>query len=119
MLKNRFVFSLALLCGSLSAQPLGALLLQGNCVTCHHYTQAISAPSLTKIRENYKRAYMTEELFVEAVSNFVEKPNQQHSIMLEDIQKYQLMPELAFDRTTLKLISSYIYEKDFSKVIQP
>jgi hypothetical protein len=33
--------------------------------------------------------------------------------MMDAIEKYELMPELAFDKTTLEEISEFIYENDF------
>ena len=43
------------------------------------------------------------------------KPNEHTSIMSDAIQKYELMPEIGYDLTTLKEISEYIYDTDFSK----
>jgi hypothetical protein len=35
--------------------------------------------------------------------------------MLDAIEKHELMPELGFDIETLKTISEYIYETDFTQ----
>jgi len=92
-----------------------SLLFHGNCITCHAEHKSISAPSITIVKENYLRAFAKKEDFIEYMSKWVEHPNEQTSIMLEDITKYELMPELGFDRSTLEIIASYIYETDFKQ----
>ena len=114
MLKNRFVL-LPLFAINIYAEGYGSLLLHGNCITCHHETKAISAPSIMQVRENYLRAFSKKEDFVKYMSQWVKKPKRESSIMLDAIDKYSLMPELAFDIEALKEISTYIYETDFTK----
>lgn len=49
------------------------------------------------------------------MSNWVLKPTEEGSLMHDAIQKHGLMPELGFDEDTLRVISEYIYETDFTK----
>lgn len=49
------------------------------------------------------------------MSEWVEHPKKETSIMLDAVQKHGLMPELGFDRETLQTIAEYIYETDFTK----
>ena len=49
------------------------------------------------------------------MSKWVFKPNAKTSIMLDAIKKHELMPELGYDLSTLREISSYIYDTDFTK----
>jgi len=49
------------------------------------------------------------------MSTWVLKPDPKKSIMLDAIKKYELMPELGFDKPTLEEISSYIYDTNFSQ----
>ena len=92
-----------------------ALLFHGNCVTCHFEGRAHSAPSIQEVKERYKSAFNDKAGFVDYMSNWVLKPNAKTSLMNEAIDKYELMPELGYDLDTLKEISAYIYETDFSK----
>ena len=119
MLKNSLKFKVIIFAlasnAMLNAANFDSLLFHGNCVTCHAEHTSISAPSITSIKENYLRAFPKKEDFVAYMSKWVEHPNADTSIMLEDIKKYELMPELGFDRSTLEIISAYIYETDFSK----
>jgi len=120
MLENRVFLgvltTLGLTLSSLEADSLGSLLFHGNCITCHEEVKAVSAPSVMEFRENYLRAFPQKKDFVEYMSKWVEHPDEQKSIMQNAIKKYDLMPELAFEKSTLELISEYIYETDFSKV---
>jgi len=85
------------------------LLLYGNCITCHHETKAISAPSLKEIQKRYKAAFPNKKEFVAYMSNWVYEPNRKSSLMDDMIQKYEIMPSLGYDKEVLQKISSYIY----------
>ena len=100
---------------NLYAVNYGSLLFHGNCITCHHETNAISAPSMVEIRENYKRAFSKKEDFVEYMSEWVLKPKRETSLMEGAIKKYELMPLLGYELETLRDITAYIYETDFRK----
>jgi len=119
MLENRvflgFLTTLGLTLSSLEAGSLGSLLFHGNCIACHKEVKAVSAPSVMEFRLNYLRAFAQKEDFVEYMSKWVEHPNTESSIMKDAIKKYEIMPELGFEKSTLKIISEYIYETDFSK----
>ena len=99
----------------LNAASLGSLLFHGNCITCHEETKAVSAPSVMEFREKYLKAFPQKKDFVEYMSEWVIHPSQEGSIMLEAIKKYELMPELGFEKSTLEIIAEYIYETDFTK----
>jgi len=99
----------------LNAASVGSLLFHGNCITCHEETKAVSAPSVIEFQENYLRAFPKKKDFVEYMSEWVIHPNAESSIMLDAIKKYELMPELGFEKSTLEIIAEYIYETDFTK----
>jgi hypothetical protein len=90
------------------------MLFNGNCVTCHHDTKNISAPSISFIRKTYKNAFIKKSDFVSYMANWVIHPNHNTSLMHQSIQKYELMPELGYDLDTLTHIANYIYETDFT-----
>ena len=114
MLKNRFFF-LVLFTLNLYADNFGSLYFHGNCVTCHDKSKDISAPSILKIQEHYKRAFPQRDDFIRYLSKWVKKPSQEGSIMLQSVKQYDLMPELAFEIDVLQEIAGYIYDTDFSK----
>ena len=119
MLRNNTIFKLTTLLilssSYLNADKLGSLLFHGNCITCHFETKALSAPSIIEIKENYLRAFPQKQIFIKYMSTWVEHPNKDTSILLDTIKKYELMPELGFDKSTLEIIATYIYETDFTK----
>ncbi len=100
----------------LKADNYDALLLNGNCTTCHFENQALSAPSLQDIRTHYIKKYPSKSDFVIAMSTWIKSPTLKDALMDAAVEKYGLMPELAFDIETLESITSYIYEHDFSTI---
>ena len=84
-------------------------------MTCHHETKAISAPSIIEIREKYLNAFADKEEFVEYMSTWVREPKEETSLMLDAIAKYELMPNLSYELDSLRDISAYIYDTDFTK----
>ena len=115
MLKSKYIFSFLLAFSSLHANSLGSLLFHGNCITCHHETQTISAPSMVDIRKHYKTAFNKKKDFVKYMSSFVAHPSTKISIMLQAIDKHGIMPHLGFEEDALKEIVEYIYDTDFTK----
>jgi len=100
----------------LEAVNYDALLLNGNCTTCHFENKALSAPSLQEIRNTYLKKYPSKKDFVTAMSTWINSPTLKDALMHKAVEKYELMPELAFDMDTLRSITSYIYEHDFSSI---
>ena len=111
----KYIYLFLLFVTSLSAVDNRALLFHGNCTTCHFEQKTVSAPSVIEFKENYLRAFPIKEDFIEYMSKWVFKPNAKTSIMLDAIKKHELMPELGYDLSTLREISSYIYDTDFTK----
>lgn len=97
----------------LVADSYPALLFNGNCVTCHDEKRSLSAPSIKIIKKRYLEAFAKKKEFVSYMSTWVLKPKEETSIMHDMIEKYELMPELGYDKETLEIISSYIYETTF------
>ncbi len=113
-MKN-LIFILLIFIVNLQANNYGALLFNGNCTTCHFETKTISAPSVVEFKKRYKEAFLNREDFIENMATWVQHPDAKTSIMLDAIEKHELMPELGFDEDTLKQIISYIYDTDFTK----
>ena len=100
---------------SLYATNYDALLFQGNCTTCHFDNRALSAPSMQEIKKHYISAFPQKNDFVDYMSKWVKVPDEKSTLMHESVEKYGLMPELAYDLDALKSIAGYIYETDFTK----
>ena len=91
-----------------------ALLFYGNCVTCHHETESISAPSMEKVRRFYKNGFENRDDFIKYMSEFVIQPRVDNALMVEMVEKYQLMPLLGYEKDVVTDIVSYIYDTDFT-----
>ena len=91
----------------------GALLFDGNCVTCHHKTKAISAPSMREVKSQYKSVFSEKKDFVHYMSAFIVDPTLEHSVMDDKVKKYKLMPLLGYEKSVAEEISTYIYDTDF------
>ena len=116
MKKNLFI---CLICVKfLFANNYGSLLLHGNCTTCHFIDTHKSAPSLKYIKDVYKTAFPDKKAFVDYMSTWVQTPNEEGSLMIDMIDKYELMPDLAYDKETLKIIAEYIFDSDLDKEIK-
>jgi len=94
---------------NLYAEDFKELLFNGNCTTCHFINKAVSAPSIVSIQKVYKKAFPKKEDFIKYMSTWVEHPNKEGSLMLYNIEKYELMPELGFEKEVLYDITEYIY----------
>ncbi len=88
----------------------GGLLFNGNCATCHHLQKASSAPTINEIRERYLQAFPNKHEFINYLSSFVLNPSAKKSLMHDKIEKYGLMPQLVFEKESVKSIASYIYD---------
>ena len=93
-----------------------SLLFHGNCFTCHKEQSAISAPSIIEIKDNYLNAFPNKKDFIDYMSEWVVKPKKETSIMQDSIDKYELMPELGYEKVVIEDIAAYIYDTDFTKV---
>ncbi len=59
------------------------------------------------------RSISTKKEFVSYMTTWVLKSKKETSLMHDMIEKYELMPELGYDKETLEIISSHIYETTF------
>ncbi|MBA1433193.1 MAG: cytochrome C [Epsilonproteobacteria bacterium] len=94
---------------------MGALLFHGNCVTCHYELESKSAPAIIEVRQRYKDAFPIKKDFVKYLSEWVHSPSAEKSIMQDAIAKYELMPQLAYEKDVLEEIAAYIYDTDFTQ----
>lgn len=90
-----------------------SLLFSGNCETCHKIDESISAPSIIMVQERYKQAFSNKDEFIKYMSEWVYSPDAKTSLMHDQIEKYEIMPTIVYDKKTLEEIAKYIYETDF------
>ena len=98
-----------------AADNMGALLFHGNCTTCHNELQNKSAPAMIEVRRRYMQAFADKKDFVKYLSEWVHDPDAKKSIMQDAIAKYELMPQLSYEKDVLEDIAAYIYDTDFTR----
>lgn len=98
----------------LEANDVSSLLFNGNCITCHKETKTESAPSVVEFKKRYMNAFKDREDFINYMSEWVQQPKEETSLMRDAIKKHGLMPDLGFDIETLRDISAYIYDTNFT-----
>ncbi len=92
------------------------LLFNGNCITCHKTNNLNkSAPTVLEIQKEYKNAFPNKEEFVHYMTQWVLSPKEETSLMQDKIEVYGLMPDLAYDKSTLEEIAAYIYDNNFKE----
>ena len=109
---NKIIIILLIVSSSYAKNNTSLLLLNGNCTTCHFINQSISAPSMKIVQSRYKEAFKDKQSFVNYMSNWINNPNKDGSLMRDMIKKYELMPHMQFDKQTLKEITTYLYENE-------
>jgi hypothetical protein len=60
---------------------------------------------------------MSEAEFVEAISNWVNEPNENNSKMLGAIKRFKVMPKLDYNPDEIKAIATYIFNNDMPKPV--
>jgi len=98
------------------ANELGNLLLNGNCTMCHYIDKDKSAPSFIKVKKAYKKAFPKKNDFIKFMKSFILNPTKDKSILSLEVKKYGLMPKIAYDEETIKIIVNYIYETNFKNI---
>ncbi len=102
------------LCAQTSTQ-YAKLLFNGNCVTCHEIGRSLSAPSINSVQSRYKAIFPAKREFVSYMTRWVANPDARTAVMEKAVKRYGVMPQLGYDKDTLRQIAAYIYEAEFSQ----
>lgn len=101
------------------AKPEGYNLLRNNCYACHSVTakshDEIIAPPMVAIKRRYKVSYKTKTEFVEAMTNWVIDPKEEHALMRGAVSQFKVMPKQPFDKDAVIKIANYIYDNELEK----
>ncbi|WP_159023559.1 DUF3365 domain-containing protein [Formosa sp. L2A11] len=91
----------------------GKKLMETNCYICHSPTadeNNRNAPPMIAIKKRYLMNNSTKEAFKAAMLNWIKNPNQDNAIMYGAVQRYGIMPGLAYPDETITQIADYIYD---------
>ena len=73
------------------------------------------APPIAAVRQHYIGPYPDKTSFVAAVANWVEKQDENKTLMRGAIRRFNIMPSISIAREDAEKIASYIYEGDIEK----
>jgi len=105
-------------------QDEGYVLMTQNCYSCHiekpdpNKKDKMLAPPMSNVQQHYKAAFTTKEEFVNAIVNWVNKPEETKLMMPGAARKFGLMPPLPIGDDKLTKIAETLYDFDFGKVQQ-
>lgn len=88
------------------------------CYSCHSPDAEIDmrmAPPMVAVKMHYTEKYNTQEDFVNAIWDFMKKPDENKALMKGAVRKFGLMPYVPYKEDDIKAIASYIYNNDLEK----
>jgi len=92
----------------------GKKLFAANCAVCHGMTGGMDvnkriAPPIAAVRSHYIESYSDEDSFVQAVSSWAVKQDENNSLMRGAIRKFKIMPPLNVSKEDAEKIAAYIF----------
>ncbi|PHP67351.1 hypothetical protein CSC94_09950 [Zhengella mangrovi] len=101
----------------------GKALFEDNCAACHMPAADVShddlvAPPIFGVVMNYRRAYGSDRNVADAISQWLEKPDEAKSVMPQWVARFGLMPPLELAETDRTAIANYIASADFDPPAQ-
>lgn len=97
----------------------GYKLMASKCFICHFEKpdpvkmNQMIAPPMLRVKEHYLPNYQNKEDFIKAITEIVNKPSEEKTLLPGAIKKFKLMPKLIYNQDELKLIAETIYKYDF------
>ena len=90
-------------------------LYTGKCMICHGVgtsEETAIAPPMASVKRRYLRDYSSKEDFVNALVDFSENPTGEKAMMYNALNKFNVMPNLAFKKEELVKIAAFIYDEE-------
>lgn len=92
--------------------------MKTTCYVCHSpeafSAEAVLAPAFVEVKERYLEKYPDKNAFVNAMVSYVNKPNEEHSLMTEYIEKLKIMPDPTIDSSAIASIVNFIYDNELA-----
>ena len=98
----------------------GEHLYRTYCSSCHGLSLGMDmkqrvAPPIAAVRFHYIGTYPDKFSFVTAISNWVEKQDENKSLMYGAIRRFNIMPPIAISKEDTQKIASYIFAGNIEK----
>lgn len=99
---------------ALSPEAEAGKTLIGVCEACHaENLDPPKAPPLFALNRRYSKRHVDKEAFVDAIRNFVQKPQAEAALLPRAVEVMGLMPALPLEDDMLNKIAAYLYEEHF------
>ena len=88
------------------------------CYACHSPTAEMDmrmAPPMIAVKMHYTKEYANQEDFVNAIWKYMQKPEEEKSLMKRAVKRFGLMPYVPYKEEDIKSIANYIYNNDLDK----
>ena len=94
---------------------LGSKLFNQHCKVCHGLTSGMKmkkriAPPIAGVRMHYLSVHKDKDAFVNAVANWIEKPDTSKTLMPGAIRHFNLMPPISVPKDDAETIAEYILD---------
>ena len=98
----------------------GEQLYKTYCSSCHGLSGGMDmrqrvAPPIAAVRFHYIDTYPDKISFVTAITNWVEKQDENKSLMRGAIRRFNIMPPISISREYTQKIAGYIYAGNIEK----
>lgn len=97
----------------------GQKLMETKCYICHNPNTAshddILAPPLVAVKRRYSVSYTDRAAFVDAVVEWSTDPKEENALMRGAVNKFKVMPNLAYEAADMRKIAEYIYDNEIDQ----
>lgn len=88
------------------------------CFSCHSPTAEMEmrmAPPMVAVKMHYTEKYDNQEDFINAIWDFMQKPEEDKALMKGAVKKFGLMPYMPYKEKDIKAIANYMYNNELEK----
>jgi len=71
------------------------------------------APPPFALKLHYIEHFKDKEIFIKAMSRYLQNPNKEDSLMPEAVEKFGLMNKMAFEAKDYEALAGYIFDTEF------
>lgn len=98
----------------------GKALMETKCYACHNPTTPMDsrmAPPMIAVKDHYKKSSTDRTDFVAKFVVNSSNPTKETSLMPKAVKKFELMPNMNFNKEELDLIAQYIFDNTIEKPV--
>ncbi len=86
------------------------------CSACHKLMPPPTiAPPMFGIKRNVMRVHPQRDDFVNFIVSYVHKPDASKSLMPHAVQRFKVMPTLAYPEAKVKAVAEFLFDNDLFK----